>query len=275
MRHPQRIVCLTTEPTEVLYLLGEQARIVGISGFTTRPAIARKEKPKIAAFTSAKIDKILELQPDLVIGFSNLQADIAAALIRAGVEVHIFNQRSIAQMLNMIATVGSLVGAADKAHALINELELAIAQAKQQASLLPAKPIVYFEEWNAPMICSIKWASELIEIAGGRDCFPELAQFHSAKDRTVQAQQVIERQPDIIIGSWCGKKFQPEQVVARDGWDTIPAVKNGMVFEMKSADILQPGPSLITHGLKQLQTIIQQWASTQTSTLDIPSIHGT
>jgi len=275
MRHPQRIVCLTTEPTEVLYLLGQQARIVGISGFTTRPAIARKEKPKIAAFTSAKIDKILELKPDLVIGFSNLQADIAASLIRAGVEVHIFNQRSIAQMLNMIATVGSLVGAADKAHALINELELAIAQAKQQATLLPAKPIVYFEEWNDPMICSIKWASELIEIAGGRDCFPELSQFHSAKDRTVQAQQVIERQPDIIIGSWCGKKFQPEQVVARDGWDTIPAVKNGMVFEIKSADILQPGPSLITHGLKQLQTIIQQWASTQTSTFNTPSIHGT
>ena len=275
MRHPQRIVCLITEPTEVLYLLGQQARIVGISGFTTRPAIARKEKPKIAAFTSAKIDKILELKPDLVIGFSNLQADIAASLIRAGVEVHIFNQRSIAQMLNMIATVGSLVGAADKAHALINELELAIAQAKQQATLLPAKPIVYFEEWNDPMICSIKWASELIEIAGGRDCFPELSQFHSAKDRTVQAQQVIERQPDIIIGSWCGKKFQPEQVVARDGWDTIPAVKNGMVFEIKSADILQPGPSLITHGLKQLQTIIQQWASTQTSTFNTPSIHGT
>lgn len=251
----------------MLYLLGEQARIVGISGFTTRPAIARQEKPKIAAFTSAKIDKILELKPDLVIGFSNLQADIAAALIRAGIEVHIFNQRSIAQMLNMIATVGSLVGATDKAHALINELELAIADAKQLAAQLPAKPTVYFEEWNDPMICSIKWASELIEIAGGKDCFPEVSQFHSAKDRTVEARQVIERQPDIIIGSWCGKKFQPEQVVARDGWDTIPAVKNGMVFEIKSADILQPGPSLITHGLKQLQAIIQQWASTQTSTL--------
>lgn len=265
MRYPQRIVCLTTEPTEVLYLLGEQDRIVGISGFTTRPAIARKEKPKIAAFTSAKIDKILELKPDLVIGFSNLQADIAASLIRAGVEVHIFNQRSIAQMLNMIATLGSLVGAADKAHALIKELELAIAQAKQQASLLPAKPIVYFEEWNDPIICSIKWAAELIEIAGGQDCFPELSQFHSAKDRTIQPNQVIERQPDIIIGSWCGKKFQPEQVIARDGWENIPAVKNGMVFEIKSVDILQPGPSLITHGLQQVQAIIQQWASVQSN----------
>lgn len=259
MRYPQRIVCLTTEPTEVLYMLGEQARIVGISGFTTRPAIARKEKPKIAAFTSAKIDKILALKPDLVIGFSNLQADIAASLIRAGVEVHIFNQRSIAQMLNMVATVGSLVGASDKAFKLIEALEHTIQQAKDMASQLPAKPVVYFEEWNDPMICSIKWAAELIEIAGGTDCFPELSQFHSAKDRTVQPSQVIARQPDIIIGSWCGKKFQPEQVIAREGWQTIPAVKNGFVFEIKSADILQPGPSLITHGLQQVQAIIQQW----------------
>ncbi len=259
MRYPQRIVCLTTEPTEVLYMLGEQARIVGISGFTTRPAIARKEKPKIAAFTSAKIDKILALKPDLVIGFSNLQADIAASLIRAGVEVHIFNQRSIAQMLNMVATVGSLVGASDKAFKLIEALEHTIQQAKDMASQLPAKPVVYFEEWNDPMICSIKWAAELIEIAGGTDCFPELSQFHGAKDRTVQPSQVIARQPDIIIGSWCGKKFQPEQVIAREGWQTIPAVKNGFVFEIKSADILQPGPSLITHGLQQVQAIIQQW----------------
>ena len=267
MRYPQRIVCLTTEPTEVLYLLGEQDRIVGISGFTTRPAIARKEKPKIAAFTSAKIDKILELKPDLVLGFSNLQADIAAALIRAGVEVHIFNQRSIAQVLNMIATVGSLVGAADKAQQLVTGLEQKIQQARDVASQLPARPVVYFEEWNEPMICSIKWASELIEIAGASDCFLELSRHHSAKDRTVQAHQVIERQPDIIVGSWCGKKFQPEQVIAREGWHNIPAVKNGLVFEIKSADILQPGPSLITHGLPQLQSIIQQWASTQTNTI--------
>jgi iron complex transport system substrate-binding protein len=264
MRYPQRIVCLTTEPTEVLYLLGEQDRIVGISGFTTRPAIARKEKPKITAFTSAKIDKILALNPDLVIGFSNLQADIAASLIRAGVEVHIFNQRSIAQILSMVATVGSLVGASDKAAKLIESLEYTIQQARDTASQLPAKPIVYFEEWNDPIICSIKWASELIEMAGGKDCFPELSQFHSAKDRAIQASQVIERQPDIIIGSWCGKKFQPEQVINREGWSNIPAVKNGFIFEIKSADILQPGPSLITYGLKQVQSIIQQWASAQT-----------
>lgn len=260
MRYAKRIVCLTTEPTEVLYLLGEQDRIVGISGYTTHPAIARKEKPKISAFTSAKIDKILALEPDLVIGFSNLQADIAASLIRAGIEVHIFNQRSIAQVLNMIATIGSLVGASDKAAKLITELEYSLQQARLIASQLLVRPKVYFEEWDEPMMCSIRWAMELIEIAGGDDCFPELSHFHSAKDRIVTAQQVAERQPDIIIGSWCGKKFQPEQVIAREGWRDIPAVKNRFVREIKSADILQPGPSLITHGLKQLQAIIQEWS---------------
>lgn len=260
MRYPKRIICLTTEPTEVLYLLGEQDRIVGISGYTTHPAIARKEKPKVSAFTSAKIDKILELKPDLVIGFSNLQADIAASLIRAGVEVHLFNQRSIEQVLNMIATTGALVGASDKAAKLIAELEHTLDQARLSANHLSAKPKVYFEEWDDPMMCSIRWAMELIEIAGGTDCFPELSHFHSAKDRIVTPQQVLERQPDIIIGSWCGKKFQPEQVIAREGWANIPAVKHGFVREIKSADILQPGPSLITHGLKQLQAIIQEWS---------------
>ncbi len=243
----------------MLYLLGEQDRIVGISGFTTRPAIARREKPKVAAFTSARIDKILELKPDLVIGFSNLQSDIATSLIRAGIEVHIFNQRSISQMLNMVATMGALVGASDKAARLIAELENSLKQARLTASQLSARPKVYFEEWNEPMMCSIRWAMELIKIAGGDDCFPELSHFHSAKDRIVTAQQVLERRPDIIIGSWCGKKFQSEQVMAREGWATIPAVKHGFVREIKSADILQPGPSLITHGLKQVQAIIQEW----------------
>ena len=263
MSGAQRIVCLTTEPTEVLYLLGEQDRIVGISGYTTRPAIARREKPKVAAFTSAKIDKILALEPDLVIGFSNLQADIAASLIRAGVEVHIFNQRSIAEVLKMVATVGALAGASDKAASLIAELEQKIAVVRETASYLPAKPKVYFEEWDDPIICSIRWVAELIEIAGGEDCFPELTRFHSASERTIQVRQVVERMPDIIIGSWCGKKFQPEQVMAREGWSEIPAVKNGFVVEIKSADILQPGPSLITHGLKELQAIIQQWGARQ------------
>lgn len=263
MRFPQRIICLTTEPTEVLYMLGEQDRIVGISGFTTRPAIARKEKPKIAAFTSAKIDKILELKPDLVLGFSNLQADIAAELIRAGVEVHIFNQRSIEQVLNMITTVGSLVGASEKAAKLVAELEQTMQQARRKASQLSTKPKVYFEEWNDPMMCSIRWAMELIELAGGEDCFPELSHFHSAKNRIVTSQQVIARQPDIIIGSWCGKKFQPDSVKTREGWQNMPAVKNDFVREIKSVDILQPGPSLITHGLKQVQAIIQEWHQAQ------------
>lgn len=259
MRHAKRIVCLTTEITEVLYLLGEQDRIVGISGFTTRPSIARREKPKVSAFTSAKIDKILELRPDLVFGFSDLQADIAASLIRAGIEVHIFNQRSITQVLGMIATVACLVGASEKSAKLIAELENTISQAQITASGLTIKPKVYFEEWDEPIMCSIRWAMELIEIAGGVDCFPELSHLQSAKNRVIQAWQVIERQPDIIIGSWCGKKFQPSKVIQREGWDSIPAVKNGFVREIKSVDILQPGPSLITHGLNQVQSIIQEW----------------
>ena len=259
MYYPKRIVCLTTETTEILYLLGEQDRIVGISGYTTRPAIARQEKPKVAAFTSAKIDKILDLKPDLVIGFSNLQADIAAALIRAGIQVHVFNQRSIQETLNTIAMTGTLVGATDKALKLVNELESNITTAKENAKKFVAKPVIYFEEWNEPIITGIRWVSELIEIAGGQDCFAELSQFQSATDRTIDASTVVARKPDIIIGSWCGKKFQPEQVIAREGWHLIPAVKNGFVREIKSVDILQPGPSLITHGLQQLQDIIQEW----------------
>jgi len=262
---PQRIICLTTETVEVLYALGEQDRIVGISGYTTRPEIARKEKPKISAFTSAKIDKILELKPDLVLGFSNLQADIASALIKAGVEVHVFNQRSLAEIMRMILTVGALVGARDQAQQLVNELEANITQARALGTQLPRKPKVYFEEWDAPMMCNIRWAAELIEIAGGEDCFPELAQFHSARDRTVTAEQVLAKMPDIIIGSWCGKKFQADQVIARAGWHAIPAVKNNMVFEIKSADILQPGPSVIEVGLKQIQAIFAQWAQIASS----------
>jgi iron complex transport system substrate-binding protein len=261
----QRIVCLTAETTEVLYLLGAQDRIVGISGFTVRPARARREKPKVAAFTSAMIDKILELQPDLVLGFSNLQADIAAALIRAGVEVHVFNQRSVAGILDMIATLGALTGATEQAAGLIAELGNTIAQVRETAHYLPTRPKVYFEEWDAPIISGIRWVSELIAIAGGEDCFAELAPHASAQDRVISdPQQVVARQPDIIIGSWCGKKFRPEQVIARPGWDAIPAVRNGAVHEIKSADILQPGPAAITHGLKQLQGIIQQWGAQQT-----------
>lgn len=262
-RLPERIVCLTTETVEVLYLLGEQDRIVGISGYTTRPAIARQEKPKVAAFTSAKIDKILALEPALVLGFSNLQADIAAALIKAGVEVHVFNQRSIDDILRMILTVGRLVGAQAKAEVLVSVYQKQIIDTLQAASTLPCRPTVYFEEWDEPMMCIIRWAAELIKIAGGEDCFPELTQFQSAAERIVSPAQVLARQPDIIIGSWCGKKFQPTQIAAREGWSDMPAVKNGFVFEIKSVDILQPGPSVFTHGLPQLQAIIQQWADSQ------------
>lgn len=261
---PQRIVCLTAETTEVLYLLGAQDRIAGISGYTTRPAKARREKPKIAAFTSARIDKILALEPDLVLGFSNLQADIAAELIRAGVEVHVFNQRSVAEILRMIKTMGALVGAQDKAAALVAELECMIDGVRQTTDYLPRRPRVYFEEWNEPLITGIRWVSELIEIAGGEDCFAELSRHAMARDRMLASgDSVVERAPDIIVGSWCGKKFQPEQVIARPGWSSIPAVREGMVFEIKSADILQPGPSAITHGLRQLQQIIQQWGARQ------------
>lgn len=256
---PQRIVCLTTETVEVLYLLGEQDRLLGISGYTTRPAIARQEKPKIAAFTSAKIDKILALEPDLVLGFSNLQADIAAELIKAGLEVHVFNQRSLNDILRMIETTGRLLGAEEKAKVIVRDMQAHIEVASTAAQSLPRKPTVYFEEWDAPMMCSIRWAAELIAIAGGEDCFPELSAFHSAKDRVVTPAQVVERMPDIIIGSWCGKKFQPAAVAARPGWQAVPAIQNNMVFEIKSADILQPGPSVFTHGLKQLTSIIQQW----------------
>ena len=259
----QRIVCLTTETVEVLYALGEQDRIVGISGYTTRPAIARKEKPKVSAFTTAKIDKILALQPDLVLGFSNLQADIAATLIKAGIEVHVFNQRGVDEILRMILTTGLLVGALDKAQKLVAGLTQKIELARESASLLPRRPVVYFEEWDEPMMCSIRWTAELIAIAGGEDCFPELSAFHSAGQRIVTPAQVLESMPDIIIGSWCGKKFQPEQVAARAGWSKIPAVQNGFVREIKSADILQPGPSVFTHGLPQIQAIIAEWQKEQ------------
>jgi iron complex transport system substrate-binding protein len=264
-RWPQRIVCLTTETVEVLYLLGEQDRIVGISGFTTRPAIARKEKPKISGFTSANIDKILALDPDLVLCFSNLQADIAASLIKAGCQVHVFNQRSLDETLQMILTVGDLVGASEKAQVLVAQYQSLLDNSRANSSIWTHKPKVYFEEWDEPMMCSIRWAAELIEAAGGKDSFPALSQFHHARDRQVTAEQVVAAQPDIIIGSWCGKKFQPEKVKVRAGWQSIPAIRHGQLYEIKSVDILQPGPALFTEGLAQLQSIIQRWQQQQES----------
>lgn len=262
VRHPRRIVCLTEETTETLYLLGEEARIVGISGFTVRPARARREKPRVSAFTSARIDKILQLSPDLVLGFSDLQADIAAQLIRHGVEVHVFNHRSVDGILTMIATVGALIGEPGKAQALVQRLAAGMAQVRDSAAALGRRPRVYFEEWNDPLISGIRWVSELIAIAGGEDCFPELAQQPLAKNRIIaDPLQVARRRPDIIIGSWCGKKFQPCQVAQREGWGDIPAVRGGHVYEIKSADILQPGPAALTDGLGQLHQIVRRWVS--------------
>lgn len=251
--YPQRIVCLTEEPTEVLYRLGEQARIVGISGFTVRPPEARREKPKVSAFTSARIDRILALQPDLAIGFSDIQADIARELIRAGVEVWISNHRSVEGILAYTLRLGAMVGAAQRAEALVDEMRAAIAQAQALAAGLPRRPRVYFEEWDEPLISGIRWVCELIRIAGGDDVFPARAAASLARDRILaDGGEVIAAMPDLILGSWCGKKFQPARVAARPGWENIPAVRHGALHEIKSAVILQPGPAAILDGLPLL-----------------------
>jgi iron complex transport system substrate-binding protein len=253
---PERIVCLTEETVETLYLLGEERRIVGISGYVVRPPRARREKPRVSAFTSADIPKILALEPDLVFTFSDLQADIAATLIREGVDVHAFNQRTVAQILDMIRTLGALVGAADRADRLAGEFELGIAEAQRSAAQLPRRPRVYFEEWDDPMISGIGWVSELVEAAGGIDVFADRRSGKSAKDRFVSAEEVIEREPDIIIGSWCGKKFRAEKLASRPGFDGIPAVQRGALYEIKSPLILQPGPAALSDGLAALRGII-------------------
>ncbi|MGH8180651.1 MAG: cobalamin-binding protein [Steroidobacteraceae bacterium] len=258
---PQRIVCLTEETTETLYLLGEERRIVGISGFTVRPARARKEKPRVSAFTSAKIDRILELRPDLVLGFSDLQADIAAQLARAGLEVHLFNQRSVAEIFRMIRSLGGMIGCEARTSELVARLEEGVLTARERASALPRRPRVYFEEWDEPLISSIRWVSELIGVAGGEDCFPELSAQPLGRQRIIaDAQEVPRRAPDVIFGSWCGKKFQPQEVAARPGWSDIPAVRSGFVREIKSPIILQPGPAALTDGLRAIQQVIEEWA---------------
>lgn len=261
IRYPTRIVCLTEETTEALYLMSEEHRIVGISGFTVRPPRARTEKPKVSAFTSAKIDKILELEPDLVLGFSNLQAKIAEDLVSRGVQVHIFNQRSVAGILDMIGLLGAMIGQPAKAEALIERFRAGLVEIERASAGLPRRPRVYFEEWNDPLISAIGWVSELIGIAGGDDCFPELAKESSGKGRIIaNPGEVVRRTPDIIIGSWCGRKFQPQSVTMRSGWDEIPAVREGHVYEIKSCDILQPGPAALTDGVRQLSEIVRRWA---------------
>ncbi len=258
---PQRIVCLTEETTEWLYLLGQEHRIVGISGYTVRPRRAREEKPKVSAFLSAKIDKILALKPDCVFGFSDLQADIAAALIRVGVQVTVFNQRSVSEIFSMLYQVGAMVGQADQAMERIAAMQAQLDVIRQTAGNFKRRPKVFFEEWDEPHISGIRWVSELMALAGGDDVFPELAVQSMGKDRIIDdAQTIIDRAPDIIIGSWCGKKFRPEKVAARPDWQDVPAVRKGQLFEIKSADILQPGPAALTDGVAQLHRIFVEWA---------------
>ena len=258
-RLPQRIVCLTTETVEVLYALGEQDRIVGISGYTVRPPEARKEKPKVFAFTSGDIEKILATRPDLVLTFSDLQSEISRDLIKAGVPVYALNMRSVDDILAMIETVGRLVGAEARALAMVAELEAEIDKTRRIAAerftRTGRRPRVYFEEWDEPLISGIRWASELIEIAGGEDVFAKQAHSPLAKDRRPTAEQVIAMAPDIIIGSWCGKHFRSERVAARPGWENIPAVRDGRMHEIKSAVILTPGPVAISEGLPALLDI--------------------
>jgi len=258
---PNRIVCLTEETVETLYLLGEQDRIVGISGYVVRPPQARREKPRVSAFTSANIDKILALKPDLVLTFSDLQADIVAELIRRGLNVHAFNQRTVAGILDMIWTLGAMVDASDRADQLVRSLESRLAEARKHAERLNRRPRVFFEEWDDPLISGIGWVSELVEIAGGIDIFADLGNRGAAKDRVVTAEEVVVREPDLIIGSWCGKKFRPERVATRAGFDRIPAVRHEDLYEIKSSLILQPGPAALTDGLAELQKIIGRWAT--------------
>jgi iron complex transport system substrate-binding protein len=259
--YPQRIVCLTEEPTEVLYALGEQHRIVGISGFTVRPAGVRREKPRVSAFTSAKIERILALKPDLAIGFSDLQADIARDLIGHGVEVWISNHRSVEGILGYVRRLGAMVGAADRAERYAQELEGSLQQLRAAGLALPRRPRVYFEEWDEPMISGIAWVSELLAIAGGVDIFPDRAACALARDRIIaDADEVVRGQPDIILGSWCGKRFRPERVAARSGWHEVPAVRDGELHEIKSPDILQPGPAALTDGVAAMHRIFSRWA---------------
>jgi len=260
---PQRIVCLTEETTEWLYLLGEEARIVGISGYTVRPRRARQAHPRISAFLDGKIDKIVALQPDMVIGFSDMQAALADKLIRAGLNVFITNQRSVAEIFDTLRLVAGLVGAQEKAEVWIAGCQQRHAEIAGVAAAWPRRPRVYFEEWDDPMISAIRWVSELMAVAGGDDIFPELALQGLGRNRVISdALEPARRAPDLIIGSWCGKKFRPERVAARAGWAGVPAVRTGQLHEIKSCDILQPGPAALTDGLEQLHCFFADWALT-------------
>ncbi len=261
-RYPERIVCLTEETTETLYLLGEERRIVGISGYTVRPPRARREKPRVSAFLSAKNDAILDLEPDLVLGFSDLQADIARDLAKAGLNVMLFNQRSVDEILSMVLTLASMVGAAEKGQELVSQLQKNLTAISEAAEAFPRRPRVYFEEWDEPMISAIRWVSELVGIAGGEDIFKERSLSHAARGRVVEdATEVVRRDPEVILGSWCGKKFRPERVAGRPGWSEITAVRANQLFEIKSAEILQPGPAALTDGVRRIHEILRAFVS--------------
>jgi len=256
MTGPRRIVCLTEETTEILYLLGEEHRIVGISGFTCRPPQARRDKPKVSAFTSAKIDKILELRPDLVLGFSDLQAQIAQDLIRAGINVLVFNQRSVDEIFDMLLMLSRIVAAEPAGVALADRLRGDLSHIEESARGFARRPRVFFEEWSDPLISGIRWVDELIEIAGGQPVFPALRQQQAAKERIVEPSAVIAANPEVIIASWCGRKVSKEKIRARAGWESIEAVRNGHIYEVKSTYILQPGPAALTEGVRQLHAIL-------------------
>jgi iron complex transport system substrate-binding protein len=266
MSHYRRIACLSTESVETLYALGAEECVAGISGFTVRPPRARTEKPKISGFSSSKLERILAVEPDLAIGFCNLQADICRDLAVAGIEVHLFNQRDVAGILRMVRVLAALVDRQPAGEQLVSELQAHIDAVRQRAAQWQRRPVIYFEEWNEPLMSGIGWAAEMITLAGGTDAFPELSIHQSAKQRIIaDPQEVVRRAPDIIIGSWCGKKFQPDSLRNRPGWDAIPALQNNMLFEIKSPDILSPGPSAITEGLAQISAIVAQWQQRMTT----------
>jgi iron complex transport system substrate-binding protein len=262
---PQRIVCLTEETTEWLYLLGREDRIVGISGYTVRPRRARRDKPRVSAFLDGRIDRIVALEPDLVVGFSDMQAALADKLIRAGLNVLVTNQRSLAQIFDTLRWIATLVDASAPAQAWIEACQAEHRAIAAAAARWSRRPRVYFEEWDAPMISAIRWVSELITVAGGDDVFPELAARPMGRDRIVQDPlSPAARAPDLIVGSWCGKKFRPDRVAAREGWQSVPAVRHGRLHEIKSCDILQPGPAALTDGLRQLHRLCRDWADSTT-----------
>jgi iron complex transport system substrate-binding protein len=265
--YPRRIVCLTEETTETLYLLGEGDRVVGISGYTVRPPEAR-QKPKVSSFLHARYDKIEALQPDLILAFSDLQADLTTELVKRGYPVFAFNQRSVAEILQMIRVLGGIVGAAAKAEALAAKLEEGLDQIRREAARFSRRPRVYFEEWDNPLISGIQWVEELIEIAGGDPIFPQLRHARLANDRIVTSDQVIAVAPDVIIGSWCGKPVRREKIAAREGWDAIPAVRAGNIFEVKSTYILQPGPASLTEGVARIHQILRGVASHVRTVID-------